>query len=140
MVPNVSEPHLDLERKSEVRILAMVPLERQKQIQNHLAPLGMTIDFISKAAEVSQLALAETTYDVALLPAALPDHDWWSLWGEIAQLNPRPEILVYAHKPTFQLWSGVLEAGGYDVLVEPLTAEELQRAVLRAAKSFAEKL
>jgi DNA-binding NtrC family response regulator len=140
MVPNVSEPHLDLDRKSEVKILAMVQLERQNEIRRYLAPLGMTIDFISKAAEVSHLALAETSYHVALLPAALPDSGWWSLWGEIALLSPRPEILVYAHKPTFELWSGVLEAGGYDVLVEPLTAEKLQRAVLRAAKSFADKL
>jgi DNA-binding NtrC family response regulator len=140
MVPNVSEPHLDLDRKSEVRILAMVPLERQEQIRRYLDPLGMTIDFISKAAEVSHRALAETTYHVAILPAALPGSGWWSLWGEIALLSPRPEILVYAHKPTFELWSGVLEAGGYDVLVEPLTAEKLQRAVLRAAKSFTEKL
>jgi DNA-binding NtrC family response regulator len=139
MVPNVSEPHLDLDRKSEARILAMVPLERQKQIRSHLAPLGIPIDFVSKAAEVSQLALADTSYHVALLPAALPDNDWWTLWGELAQLNPRPEILVYAHKPTFQLWAGVLEAGGYDVIVEPLTADELQRSVLRAAKSFAER-
>jgi DNA-binding response OmpR family regulator len=47
--------------------------------------------------------------------------------------------LVYAHTASFQLWSGVLEAGGYDVLVEPFTAEELQGAVLRAAASFAER-
>jgi hypothetical protein len=118
----------------------MVPLERREQIRRYLAPLGVTIDFISKAAEVPPLALAETSYQVALLPAALPDNGWWSLWGEMALLSPRPEILVYAHNPTFELWSGVLEAGGFDVLVEPLTAEYLQRAVLRAAKSFAERL
>jgi DNA-binding NtrC family response regulator len=140
MVPNVSEPHLDLDDRPEVRILAMIPRERQEQIRRYLAPLGVTIDFICKAAEVSQLALAETSYQVALLPAALPDNGWWSLWGEMALLNPRPEILVYAHKPTFGLWSGVLEAGGFDVLVEPLTAGELQRAVVRAAKSFTERL
>jgi hypothetical protein len=37
------------------------------------------------------------------------------------------------------LWSGVLESGGYDLLVEPFSDEELQGAVLRAAKSFHEK-
>jgi hypothetical protein len=118
MVPNVSEPHLDLDHNSEIRILAMVPV----------------------AGEVSQLALGETSYQVALLPADVPGNGWWSLWGEIALLSPRPEILVYTHKPSFELWSGVLEAGGFDILVEPLTAGYLQRAVLRAAKSFSEKL
>jgi hypothetical protein len=46
---------------------------------------------------------------------------------------------VYARQATFQLWSGVLESGGYDVLVEPFSDEELQGAVLRAAKSFEER-
>jgi DNA-binding NtrC family response regulator len=99
----------------------------------------MSIDFISKAAELSHLALSRTSYHVALLPAALPDNGWWALWGEIALLNPRPEILVYAHTASFQLWSGVLEVGGYDVIVEPFTDDEIQQAVLRAAKSFKER-
>lgn len=33
----------------------------------------------------------------------------------------------------------VLEIGGYDVIVEPLTDDELQRAVIRAARSFRER-
>jgi DNA-binding NtrC family response regulator len=118
----------------------MVARARQEQIRRYLAPLDMTVDFISKAVEVAHLALAENSYHVALLPAEVPENGWWSLWGEIALLNPRPEILVYAHKPSFELWSGVLEAGGYDVLVEPLAAGQVRQAVLRAAQSFAERL
>ena len=123
----------------EIRVLAMVPVERQGQIRRQLAPLGVIVDFISKAAELSHLALSHTSYHVALLPAALPDNGWWSLWGEMALLNPRPEILVYAQTASFQLWSGVLEIGGYDVIVEPLNDDELQQAVTRAARSFAER-
>jgi FixJ family two-component response regulator len=37
------------------------------------------------------------------------------------------------------LWSGVLEAGGYDVIVEPFSDSDLQNAVLRAAKSFEQR-
>ena len=73
------------------------------------------------------------------MPAVLPENGWWSLWGEIALLNPRPEILVYAHEATFQLWSGVLEIGGYDVIEEPFAEEKLQDAVNRAAHSFEER-
>jgi hypothetical protein len=135
----VTDPHLELDRNRVIRILALIPIGMQGQIRRQLAPLGVTIDFISKAAEVSHLALSQTSYPVALLPAALPDNGWWSLWGEIALLNPRPEILVYAHTASFQLWSGVLEIGGYDVIVEPFTDEELRRAVIRAANSFAER-
>jgi hypothetical protein len=51
-------------------------------------------------------------------------------------LRPRPAILVYTQTATFQLWSGVLDAGGYDVIVEPLTDEKLREALLRAAESY----
>jgi hypothetical protein len=135
----VTATHQRPDENPEIRILAMVPVEKQGQIRRQLAPLGVTIDFISNVAELSHLALSHTSYQVALLPAALPDNGWWSLWGEMALLNPRPEILVYAHTASFQLWSGVLEIGGYDVIVEPLTDDELQQAVTRAARSFAER-
>jgi DNA-binding NtrC family response regulator len=139
MEPNVTEAHLEVDQKPLVRMLALAPVEMQGQIRRHLASLGVAIDFITKAAEVSHLALSQNSYHVALLPAVLPDNGWWSLWGEIALLNPRPEILVYAHAATFQLWSGVLEIGGYDVIEEPFTEEELQSAVTRAAHSFEER-
>jgi DNA-binding response OmpR family regulator len=137
--PNVSDAHLELDKSPEVRILALVPAAMQGQIRRQLAPLGVAIDFISKAAEVSHLALTRSSYQVALLPATVPDNGWWSLWGEIALLNPRPEVLVYARTASFQLWSGVLEIGGHDVIVEPFTDEELQQAVIRAAMSFSER-
>ena len=135
----MTEAHLDIGKNSPVRILALAPEEMQGQIRRQLASLRVTIDFITKAAEVSHLALRRNGYHVALLPAVLPDNGWWSLWGEIAVFNPRPEVLVYAHAATFQLWSGVLEMGGYDLIVEPFTEEELQRAVTRAAQSFLER-
>jgi hypothetical protein len=135
----VTATHRRPDENPEIRVLAMVPVERQGQMRGQLAPLGVTIDFIGKAAELSHLALSHRSYHVALLPAALPDNGWWALWGEMALLNPRPEILVYAETASFQLWSGVLEVGGYDVIVEPLTENELQRAVIRAATSFRER-
>lgn len=136
----MGELHLQHDNNSAVRILALVPITMQGKIRRQLAPLCLTIDFISRAAEVSHLALSQTSYHVALLPAALPDNGWWSLWGQMALLTPQPEILVYAPTASFKLWSGVLEVGGYDVIVEPFTDEELRRAVNRAASSFAERL
>ena len=95
--------HLELDTNSELRLLALAPLQMQGQIRRQLAPLGVTIDFVSKATDVSQPgAEHRVLYQVALLPAALPDNGWWSLWGEIAVLNPRPEILVYAQSASFR--------------------------------------
>jgi DNA-binding NtrC family response regulator len=135
----VSETHLEPDGNPGIRMLAMVPTEMQARILRELAPLGAQIDFISTTAEVSHLALSRTSYQVALLPAALSDNGWWSLWGEIALLHPRPEILVYAQNASFKLWSGVLEIGGHDVIAEPFSGDELRRSVSRAARSFAER-
>jgi DNA-binding NtrC family response regulator len=140
MEPNVVAPHLELGEKSDIRLLALVRREVQQQIRSQLAPAGVRVDFITKAAELSHLALRQSGYQVALLPAALPDNGWWALWGEISLLSPRPEVLIYSHTASFRLWSGVLEAGGYDVLVEPFTTEQLAQAVMRAAGSFRERL
>jgi DNA-binding NtrC family response regulator len=139
MEPKVNETHLEPDRNSGIRMLALVPAEMQAQVLRALAPLGMRIDFISTAAEVSHLVLSSTSYHVALLPASLSDNGWWSLWGEIALLHPRPEILIYAQNASFELWSGVLEIGGHDVIAEPFSGDELRRAVSRAATSFAER-
>jgi hypothetical protein len=135
----VSETHLEPDGNRGVRMLALVPAEMQARIVNALAPLGARIDFISTAAEVSHLVLSSTSYHVALLPAALSDNGWWTLWGEIALLHPRPAILVYAQNASFELWSGVLEIGGHDVIAESFSGQELRRAVSRAASSFAER-
>jgi len=123
----------------QVRVLALVAAERQGEIRRQLAPIGVTLAFISRAPDLSQFPRDRNLFHVALLPAALPDSDWWAVWGEISLLNPRPAVLVYAHAASFQLWSGVLEAGGYDVIVEPFCDEELQGAVLQAAQNFKER-
>ena len=127
------------ETHETVRVFALAPAERQSQLRRQLAPIGVTPVFIERVAELSYITRGRAFFHVALLPAALPDADWWALWGSISLLNPRPALLVYAHTADFQLWSGVLEAGGYDVIVEPFTDREIQGAVLRAAASFEER-
>jgi DNA-binding NtrC family response regulator len=123
-----------------VRVFALASAEMQRDLRRQLAPLGVTPVFIERAAELSYITRGRASFHVALLPAALPDADWWALWGSISLLNPRPALLVYAHTANFRLWSGVLEAGGYDVIVEPFTDREIQGAVLRAAESFEDRL
>jgi DNA-binding NtrC family response regulator len=104
-----------------------------------LAALNANVLFVARSAEAATVVRKGDVFQVALLPASLSDTDWWELWGVLALMNPRPAMLVYAREASFQLWSGVLELGGYDVIVEPFSDEELQGAVLRAAKSFEER-
>jgi hypothetical protein len=124
---------------TELRILAVVPPNRRTQIARQLAPFNGELLFVGHSAEAEVAIREDDVFQVALLPGSLSDTDWWEMWGVLALLNRRPAILVYAREATFLLWSGVLESGGYDVIVEPFSDRELQNAVLRAAKSFEER-
>jgi len=120
----------------KIRVLAILTSDIDGKVLRQLTSLDICPVFVNRADELSHFVRNGEIYQVALLPASLPDMDWWTIWGELALLDQKPAILVYTHTASFQLWSGVLEAGGYDVIVEPFTLEKLKEAVLRAAKSF----
>lgn len=128
------------ENHDNVRILAVVSSDFEGQIQRHLSSPDMFTVFVSRVEQLGSLVRNGEVYEVALLPAVLPEGiDWWTIWGELSHLTARPAILVYAHSANFHLWAEVLDAGGYDVVAEPFTRETLREAVLRAAGSFDQK-
>ena len=123
-----------------VRILAVMSSDFEGQMQRHLSSPDISAVFVSRAEELGHLVRNGEVYEVALLPAALPEGiDCWTIWGELAHLTQKPAILVYAQSANFHLWAEVLDAGGYDVVAEPFTREMLRDAVLRAAWSFDQK-
>lgn len=123
-------------KADQIRVLAVVAAEAQDKIRRQIASLGMTPVLVSSALQLASHIRDGEAYQVVLLPASLPNtEDWWAIWGDVAMLSPKPAILVYAHSASFQLWSGVLEAGAYDLIVEPLTDEKLRKALLCAAEN-----
>ena len=119
----------------QIRILAVAAAEMQEKFRRQIISFGMVPVLVNSAEQLGPHVQAGEEFQVVLLPASLPStEDWWAIWGEVAMLSPKPAILVYAHAATFQLWSGVLEAGGYDVIVEPLTDDKLRDALVRAAE------
>lgn len=127
------------EQQGELRVLAIAAAEMQTEIRRRLRSVCPFPVVVGRVSELAQFVRNGEIYQVALLPAHFPDGDWWTIWGEIALLNPKPTILVYAQTADFQLWSGVLEAGGYDVIAEPLTDKDFVEAVMRAAMSFSDR-
>jgi len=121
-------------------ILALISYNLHASFQQKAASHRLDVKFIASASELTALAREGRTFSVAILPATLPDAGIWALWGQVQLLDPRPEILIYAPSADFSTWSGVLEAGGHDVLVEPFSAEELYNAVMKAEKTFEERL
>jgi DNA-binding NtrC family response regulator len=120
----------------DVRVLAVIPEKMQPVLLKQLAPLRVTVVCAERALEIARLISQGTVFQVALLPAAASHAEWWALWGELCLVDPRPEILVYAEANTFQLWTGVLDMGGFDVIVFPSSDLEIQTAVLRAVQCF----
>ena len=120
-------------------MLAVIPASRLSEISRRLAALNADVLFVAHPADAATVIREDDVFQVALLPASLSDTDWWELWGVLSLLNSPPALLVYAREASFQLWSGVLDSGSYDVIIEPFSDGELQGAVLRAAKSFEER-
>ena len=125
---------------AHLRILLVIPAERRREITRQLQPLNAELVFADPSGPTEGGIKEDDIFQVAILPATLTDTAWWKLWGVLGVLNRRPAILVYAREATFQLWSGVLESGGYDVVVEPFSDAQIQNAVLQAAQSFEEEL
>jgi len=123
----------------DVQVLAVIPEQLRPALLTQLAPLKVKVVCAARASEIARLINEGAVFQVALLPAASSHPEWWALWGELCLLDPRPEILVYAAANTFQLWTAVLDMGGFDVVVEPFSDLEIQGAVLRAIESFTRK-
>jgi DNA-binding NtrC family response regulator len=121
-------------------VLALVSNEIRAALERKAPLHRLEIAFIESASELAALLHEGRTFSVAILPATVPDKGIWALWGQITLLNPRPEILICAPSADFPTWAGVLDAGGYDILVEPYSAEEFLSAVIDAEKTFQQRL
>jgi len=117
-------------------ILLFVGDEVGPAIERMLTAHDKTVLCVRSVHEVAMLRQRNCNIQIAVLPDTLAGHDWWELWGELTLFDQRPEILVYSGTPTFQLWTGVLELGGADVISVPIEEEELTAAISAAFKSF----
>ncbi len=120
-------------------ILALVPYEMQRNMP-HLRSTVVGVLTICDNIDDFAKHSREKIYAVALIPASLPTHEWWTLWGLLSTMEPQPSILVYTLTSDFPMWSGVLEAGGFDVLVAPFTEAKVLEAIESARGYFYQRL
>jgi DNA-binding NtrC family response regulator len=119
----------------DASVLAYVPDSMKTQMGelNLLATRALTV--CDRPEDLARLA-KKSSYSVVLLPSDLPTHQWLSTWALIITLEPRPSILVYARESDFSMWSGLLEAGAFDVIVAPFTRLKLLEAIESAVREF----
>lgn len=86
----------------------------------------------TEAAEI----LRENDVPVVLCAAQLPDGTWKEVMQSAASFGRRPRLIVLTGTMSDQVWSEVLEGGGYDVLAKPLDAREAVRVVSLAWRQW----
>jgi len=118
-----------------VNVLALVPFEMRSRMRELERAVSGELTSCVHTDEFIQCSRGRS-YSVALVPDGLPAHEWWTVWGQLTTLDPRPAILVYALSSDFPMWSGVLETGGFDVIVAPFTEAKLCEAITSAAEYF----
>ena len=120
-------------------VLALIPYDMQRDMRHLVNAVAGVLTICGNADDFAQHS-RQKTYAVALIPASLPTHEWWTLWGLLSTMEPQPSILVYTLSSDFPMWSAVLEAGGFDVLVAPFTEVNLRTAVESATNYFYQRL
>ena len=115
-----------------VRFIVLAVEDLEITLRQSIEVLEAVADFAHSPTELSSLLHKDTAYQVAILPAEAVAASWLSICHDISALKPPPAILVYSDRFSYELWTHVLDGGGFDLLVEPLTAEKLQAAVLGA--------
>lgn len=76
-------------------------------------------------------ALRSRHWAVVVTEAVLPDGSW----RDVLDVMPGellPPLLVTARLADEQLWSDVLQLGGFDVLAQPFDVSEVQRVLMQA--------
>jgi FixJ family two-component response regulator len=118
------------------RTLALVPAGMQPFMEGLERAVPEGLKQCSTIEDVIH-GTPEDVWAVVLIPScSLPPEQWWSLWGFLQTIEPRPSVLVYALKSDFEMWTSVLDAGGFDVIVAPFTVEKLHAAIETAAADF----
>ena len=116
--------------QNEVTALIVMPKERRSRLLDHLS--GVNVRTASSCEEAAELLREDPEVRVVLTDLSLPDGSWFDVLNRVGDLNASAEVVVCARVADERLWTQVLEAGGFDVLVEPYQEREVKR-ILRAA-------
>jgi DNA-binding response OmpR family regulator len=121
---------------SPVRILAVFATAEDR---NSLSALFQNFRWISQFLDGSgglRDALFEFQPDVVITDSVLPRGECWKDVLRSAQARPGGvPVIVSSRLADERLWAEVLNLGGYDLLVKPFVAAEVQNVVSMACRS-----
>ncbi len=119
--------------ENNVTALIVMPQERRSRLLDHLTGMPGNILTASSCGEAVEVLRYDPEVRVVLTDLTLPDGSWFDVLNRVSDLNACVEVVVCARVADERLWTQVLEAGGFDVLVEPYQEGEVQRILGAAA-------
>jgi len=112
--------------------------ESRLPLLNALESCGIEVLPVCDCKEAQQMLETHPLVQAVVTDTTLPDGDWRRVLEIVDQSCRKIEVVVCLRLGDPKLWLDVLEQGGYDVLVEPFTHNEVRRIVeAAAAKSTA---
>jgi DNA-binding response OmpR family regulator len=80
--------------------------------------------------------IEQKAIQVVIANRELGKWNWKRLLDHLRQRQPQPQLIVTCRTADEQLWSEVLNCGGYDVLPQPFQRDEVERVVASARRHF----
>ena len=120
----------------QLTALLVMPQERRSRLLTHLTDLDATILTAASCGEAARLLRDEPGVRLVLTDLSLPDGSWFDVLSRVGDARHDAKVVVCAHLADERLWTQVLEAGGFDVLVEPYQDREVHRILCAAASGY----
>ena len=115
--------------------LVVMPPERSSLLLSQLADIPPTIRAVSSCEEAAEQLRDDPAISLVLTDLGLPDGTWFDVLNLAGKLRPGASVVVCARVDDERLWTSVLEAGAFDVLVEPWDGSEVNRVMSAAVKA-----
>ena len=80
--------------------------------------------------------LKQNPVQVVIAQTDLPNWSWKHVLRDVHRMAIPPQLVVTSPTADESLWAEVLNVGGYDVLAQPLEADEVERVVASAWRHF----
>ncbi len=80
--------------------------------------------------------LESNALNIVITESEFPGGTWREILGDLMEFRNPPLLLVTSRLADDALWAEVLNMGGFDVLAQPLDAEEVTRVVSAAQRHF----
>jgi len=120
--------------KAQITVLLVMASERCRPLLGLLEACGIAALVARDCEEARRILETGPMIQAVFIETALPDGDWCSVLQEVVRSRVSVAVVVCVRVADERLWCDVLDRGGYDLLIEPYTREEVQSVMEGAAR------